>query len=149
MEVDMTSGLAVFDTTVQESNTWRSMIDARLPPCSRQEAYGAFRAVVHTLRDRLPLEAVLSLSAQLPLLLRGIFFEGWRPADAAFDIHDAEAFGEAVARRLPPGFSRHGKDAAQAVFSAFDRLDSGETAKLARHLPLAMRRLFPIEHRAD
>ena len=82
----MSTGLPVFDTTVQASNAWLNAIEARFPPCDRQQAYAAFRAAGHVLRDRLPMEAVLGLSAQLPMLLRGVFLEGWRPDEGALDI---------------------------------------------------------------
>ncbi len=52
----MSTGLAVFDTTVQQSNEWLKAIEARLQPCGLGQAYGAFRAVTHVLRDRLPME---------------------------------------------------------------------------------------------
>ena len=74
----MSIGLAVFDTTVQDTNEWLSGLEAQLPPCSRQQAYGALRAVFHVLRDRLTIDAVLGLSAQLPMLLRGVFMGGWQ-----------------------------------------------------------------------
>jgi uncharacterized protein (DUF2267 family) len=144
----MSTGLAVFDTTIQQSNEWLGRIEQRLRPCDRQQAYAALRAVLQTLRDRLPMEAVLGLSAQLPLLLRGVFLEGWRPTDGPSDLRDPEAFGEAVASHFPPAFPRQGTETAEAVFAVMgDRLDPGETAKLVRHLPIPLRALFPLEHR--
>ncbi|TIO71909.1 DUF2267 domain-containing protein, partial [Mesorhizobium sp.] len=37
----------------------------------------------HTLRDWLSPEEMADLSAQLPTLVRGIYFEGWSPAKPA------------------------------------------------------------------
>jgi len=68
----MSTGLAVFDTSVQETNEWLRAIEQRLRPCERQQAYTALRAVLHVLRDRLPTDAVLGLSAQVPMLMRGL-----------------------------------------------------------------------------
>ena len=48
----MTTGLAVFDTTVQETNAWLNQIEAGLPPCGKQDAYQALRTVLHVLRDK-------------------------------------------------------------------------------------------------
>jgi uncharacterized protein (DUF2267 family) len=146
----MSTGLTVFDSTVQESNAWLKRIEQRLQPCDRQQAYAALRAVTHALRDRLPADAVLGLSAQLPMLLRGMFFEGWRPVEGPTRIRDPEEFAQDVARRFPPGFPRQGNEAAEAVFRAMgDKLDPGEMAKLVRHLPIPLRSFFPIEHRVD
>src|SRR3546814_12105744 len=45
----------------------------------RPRAYRLMRAVLHALREWLPPEEMSDLAAQLPLLVRGVFFEGWRP----------------------------------------------------------------------
>jgi uncharacterized protein (DUF2267 family) len=140
----MSTGLPVFDTTVQETNLWLKAVEARLPPCDRQEAYAALRAVLHELRDRLPMEAVLGLSAQLPMLLRGVFLEGWRPASGPTSIRDPQAFAGEVAERLAPTFPCPPNDTVEAVFAALaEQLDAAEISKLAQHLPPRLRNFFP------
>jgi uncharacterized protein (DUF2267 family) len=144
----MSAGLPVFDTTVQQSNEWLKLVESRLPPCGRQGAYEAFRAVLHVLRDRLPIDAVLGLSAQLPILLRGVYFEGWRPQNGPTKIHDRQVFADAVAAQLPPNFPRQADDVIEAVFAALGaRLDPGESRKLVQHLPIPLRTYWPFEHR--
>lgn len=139
----MTTGLAVFDTTVQQSNEWLKGVGARLKPCDRRQAYEALRAVLHVLRDRLPLDGVLGLSAQLPLLLRGVFLEGWRPGNGPTDIRQPLTFAEAVERLLPPAFPREGLGATKAVFEVMaEHLDAGETEKLIAYLPAPLRPLW-------
>lgn len=143
----MSTGLSVFDTTIQESNTWLKAIETRLPPCDRHQAYAAFRAVSHVLRDRLPMEAVLGLSAQLPMLLRGVFLEGWRPVEGVLDVHTADAFAAEIERRFPPSFPRRGNEAAEAVLGVMaDQLDPGESRKLLDRLPKPLRALLPSAH---
>jgi uncharacterized protein (DUF2267 family) len=138
------AGLAVFDTTVQETNLWLKGVEARLPPCSRQQAYDALRAVLHGLRDRLPIEAVLGLSAQLPMLLRGVFLEGWRPGAGPTDISDPQIFADAIGGHLPPAFPRQPNEVTEAVLAvAAEQLDPGEMAKLAHYLPARLRNVFP------
>jgi uncharacterized protein (DUF2267 family) len=46
----------------------------------REFAYGVLRAWLHTLRDRLTVEAAAHSAAQLPDLIRGVFYAGWDPA---------------------------------------------------------------------
>ncbi|HRD28068.1 MAG TPA: DUF2267 domain-containing protein [Caulobacter sp.] len=143
----MTTGLPVFDTTVQETNRWLARVQAMLPASSRQQAYAATRAVLHVLRDRLPMDAVLGLSAQMPMLMRGLFLEGWRPDAGPTAIRTPEAFRDAVADRLPAGFPRSAEAITPAVFAVLaDRIDPGETDKLRRHLPESLRALWPADH---
>ncbi|HEX5380049.1 MAG TPA: DUF2267 domain-containing protein [Phenylobacterium sp.] len=143
----MTTGLPVFDTTVQETNVYLKAVEARLKPCSRQQAYDAARATLHALRDRLPAEAVLGLSAQLPMLLRGVYLEGWRPADGPTDIRDPQEFAAEVGKHLPAMFPRQPNEATEAVFAVLaEQLDPGEVTKLAHYLPPRLRSFFPAHY---
>ena len=74
-----TSGLAVLDHTVQETNIWLKAVAEQLQ-LDRHDAYIALRAVLHALRDRLPPEVAVHLGAQLPMLVRGLYYEGWHMA---------------------------------------------------------------------
>ena len=74
-----TTGLSVFDETIHLTNAWlKEMMDSRVWE-DRQRAYRALRVVLHSLRDRLPLIQVTDLAAQLPMLVRGFYYEGWQP----------------------------------------------------------------------
>jgi len=142
----MSTGLPVFDTTVQETNLWLKAVEGRLPPCDRQEAYAALRSVLHVLRDRLPTEATLGLSAQLPMLLRGVFLEGWRPAAGPTGIRDPQVFASEVAEHLPPTFPCLPNETVTAVFAVMaEQLDAGEVSKLEQFLPPRLRNFFPAQ----
>ena len=71
--------VSVIDRTVAKTNEWLVRLCRELDIDDRQRAYGALRAVLHTLRDRIGPEVSVHLAAQLPLLVRGIFYEGWDP----------------------------------------------------------------------
>ena len=47
----------------------------------KNDGYKALRAVLQTLRDQLPVNEAVHFASQLPLLLRGLLFEEWRPAN--------------------------------------------------------------------
>lgn len=139
----MSTGLAVFDTTVRESNSWLAAIQERLRPCTRQQAYAALRAALHVLRDRLPPEGALALSAQLPMLLRGLFLEGWE-AGPAGGVRDPDAFCAEIEDRLPPAFPRDPRSVAEAVFAVLAaKVDPGQARKLLALLPPPLRTLWP------
>ncbi|WIY00457.1 DUF2267 domain-containing protein [Amycolatopsis mongoliensis] len=62
------------------AHTWLAVVRDRLGTDDRQLAYRVLRAWLHTVRDRLTVEAAAHFAAQLPELLRGVFYEGWNPS---------------------------------------------------------------------
>jgi hypothetical protein len=95
------SGVAALDHTIQETNIWLKAIAEELPFDNRHHAYNALRAVLHALRDRLPPEAAVHLGAQLPMLVRGIYYEGWRMAGKPTKERSAQEFSDHVRKELP------------------------------------------------
>ena len=72
------SGYDVFDGTLQKTNVWLNDIMNELDWQEHPyKAYLALRTVLHTLRDRLTIEEAVQLGAQLPMLVRGFYYEGW------------------------------------------------------------------------
>jgi Uncharacterized conserved protein (DUF2267) len=69
-----------------------------VPPAAIE---GALRSVLHVLRNRLTPEQAVHLGAQLPLLVRGIFYEGWRIAGKPSDERHPVEFATLVAADLP------------------------------------------------
>ena len=90
------TGLEVFDKTLQTTNIWLNEIMDRLGP-DRQLAWKALSVVLHKLRDRLPLELSAHLGAQLPLLVRGIYYDQFEPGRIPADCRSPEEFTEEVA----------------------------------------------------
>ena len=136
-----TSGLAVLDHTVQETNIWLKAIAEQLK-LDRHDAYIALRAVLHALRDRLPPEVAVNLGAQLPMLVRGFYYEGWRIAGKPTKDRHVEEFAYHISTELPPQFSLDPVTVARAVFETlWERLDPGEFEKLMHHLPTSLRSL--------
>ncbi len=140
----MRTGFAVFDDTVQETSLWLGAVQAGLPSCDQGQAYTALRAVLHVLRDRLPLAGVLGLSMQLPHLLRGIALEGWRPHDGLSDVRDVDAFAAAVGARLPDNFPRSASEVVQTVLAVIAaKLAPEDVGKIPRLLPAPLRTTWP------
>jgi uncharacterized protein (DUF2267 family) len=74
------TGIQALDTAVETAEEWISALMARLGWQDRQKVYLAFLAALHALRDSLPRDEAGYLGVQLPVLLRGLYFEGWHPA---------------------------------------------------------------------
>ncbi len=67
-----------FDTAVQKGNLWLKDIEKAGKLRSRFQAYAVLRCVLHALRDCLPPAEAVKFSAQMPLLVKGVFFDGWK-----------------------------------------------------------------------
>ena len=144
------SSVSTLDHTVQETNNWLKAIAEQLRLDDRQQAYGALRAVLHALRDRLPPETAVNFGAQLPILVRGIYYEGWHMAGKPTKDRSAEEFANHVLNQLPPQFPIDPLTVTRGVFEIlWERIDPGEFAKLMDHLPAAVRHLrAPVGSRA-
>ena len=137
-----TTGVTALDHTVQETNVWLKAVDEQLVLENRHHAYNALRAVLHALRDRLQPEAAVKLGAQLPIMVRGIYYEGWHMAATPTKERHLEEFAAHILRELPPQFPIDPLRAARGVYEVlWERLSSGEFEKLMAHLPASLRNL--------
>jgi uncharacterized protein (DUF2267 family) len=76
-----TTGFDAFDKTIHKTNTLLKQIETELGwENQRNMSYAVLRAVLHALRDRLTVQEAADLAAQFPLLVQGIFYDGWNPA---------------------------------------------------------------------
>ena len=131
-----TTGLPVFDTTVQETNLWLKAIMESLHTDDRHLAYLALRSTLHALRDRLGPESAVHLAAQLPMLVRGLYYEGWRLAASQSKERTRADFLEHVRSELPRGSAIDPNVAVRAVFAVmWEKLDLGEVGKVIDRLP--------------
>lgn len=138
-----TTGLAVFDKTLQETNLWLKALMARLGTENREEAYAVLRATLHALRDRIGPENAVHLGAQLPILLRGVYYEGWRMAGTQSKERHKLEFLQHAHREMPGVIDTDTELAVRAVFEVmWDRLDQGEVAKLVKMFPTELRDLW-------
>jgi uncharacterized protein (DUF2267 family) len=137
------TGLDVFDKTLQTTNIWLKEIAEEIGP-DRQRAYHALGAVLRALRDRLTIDEAAQLSAQLPLLIRGIYFDQWRPAEQPKRVRHLDDFLAMIAKGEGEGTPIDPEDAARAVFKVLERhIARGEADQLKAVLPAEIRSLWP------
>ena len=76
------TGFSSFSTTVDKTNRVLKDIEQAYnwPKERRNQSYAALRSVLHALRDRLTVEETAQLAAELPMLIRGIYYESWHPS---------------------------------------------------------------------
>lgn len=101
------------------------------------------RAVLHQLRDRLTMQEALDLGAQLPLIVRGIYFEGWRPSHTPEKVRTREKFLDGVIFKLLP-HQIPPESAVRDVFALLARhCDPGEIGDVIEQLPKDIKTLWP------
>jgi uncharacterized protein (DUF2267 family) len=109
----------------------------------RHLAYIALRATLHALRDRIGPENAVHLAAQLPMLVRGLYYEGWRLAASQSKERTRADFLEHVRSELPRGSAIDPNVAARAVFAVmWEKLDLGEVGKVIDRLPPELKELW-------
>lgn len=72
---------------VQVAHEWLAAVAAEFGTEDARFVYRATRAWLHAVRDRLPVVEVAHLGAQLPELLRGVYYDGWTPSATPKHIH--------------------------------------------------------------
>lgn len=137
-------GLEVIDETVQHTHVWLNDLAERIETADRRRALRLLRAVMAAIRDFLPHEEAAHLSAQLPVLLRGFFWEGWRPSETPSAARSATAFFDAVGGRYDPGPNGSLEADTEEVFRLLSvRISAGEIEDVRRCLPEEIRDLWP------
>ncbi len=136
--------METFETTIQKTNLWlKDLMDAEGWE-DRHRAYLALRAALHALRDRLSIEDAAHLAAQLPMLVRGFYYEGWEPAHKPQRLRSKDDFLAHVAELMPEDPELDSERVARAVFELlFRRISKGEIQNLKGSLPKEIRELWP------
>lgn len=138
------TGLEVFDRTLQVTNTWLDEIMRGLECTDRHKAYHALRAVLHTLRNRLPVHDAAHFAAQLPMLVRGLFYEGWQPSKVPVKEHTRDEFLAHVTDAFALDVTADSKTIARTVLRVIAlHVTPGEREKVKRILPEPIRDLWP------
>jgi len=133
-----TTGLDVFDKTLQTTNIWLDEVMAEFGP-SRSIAWHILTTVLHALRDRLPTELVAHFGAQLPLLVRGGYYDQWRPGPADHP-RTFEAFVADIEKGMSSTRPINTVNAAHTVFRILSRhVTAGQITKVQDALPDAIR----------
>ena len=139
------TGLEVFDTTIQTTNGWLNSINEELGWWGdRQLAYHALRSTLQTLRDRLTVDMAAHLGAQLPLLVRGIYYEGWKPSNTPLKVRTQEEFLSVIEERYKQREPVDFDELARAVFKTVNRhIAPDQAEKIREILGDELRSLWP------
>ncbi|MBI4471524.1 MAG: DUF2267 domain-containing protein [Acidobacteria bacterium] len=130
------TGLEVFDSTIQRTNSWLKDFMEELNWTDRRKSYLTLRWVLHVIRHSMTVENAAYFGDQLPMLLRGLFFEHWKPEGRPLPERSREEFlaNEVIFR---------------ALFRMLERkISEGEIEEVYQALPRGLQELWPPRSRA-
>jgi len=140
------TGVSALDTTIQKTNIWLKEIMEEIGSDDRHQAYLALRSVIHSLRDRLTVEEATDLGAQLPMLVRGFYYDGWNPSGKPIKFHKDE-FLSSIREQFVGGPTIDTEKIAQAVFRVLDKhIADGEIEDIKAVLPHDLKEFWESRH---
>jgi uncharacterized protein (DUF2267 family) len=138
----------VFDTTLQKTNLWVKEISDLLHWDDYHKAYHGLRAVLHALRDRLPVPEAAHLGAQLPMLVRGLYYDNWKPASTPVKVKTAQEFYDVVKKNFTADKNVNPMRLTEAVMKVLaTNLSPGELEKLREIFPPHLREIWVEDER--
>lgn len=133
-----------FDSTLQKTNVWLGDLSEELGWDDPHRSYRALRATLHALRDRLTVAETAHLGAQLPMLIRGIYYEGWNPSGKPLKERQQEEFLGHIEDELRPDLDADPERVARGVFRMLSRrISEGEIQDIKHVLPRKLAALWP------
>ncbi len=138
------TGITSIDHSTQVTAEWLNEICDRLDWADNRRAYLLLRTVLHGLRDWMTVDEAADLAAQLPLLVRGIYYEGWNPSATPAHPRAKADFME----RVEQAFNKEPLDdpdgAVAAVFAILEKhVSKGEVDQVRKAMRKEIRELWP------
>ncbi|WP_028034488.1 DUF2267 domain-containing protein [Chelativorans sp. J32] len=137
------TGLDVLDKTIQTTHIWLNEIMEEHGD-DRQAAWHILGAVLRALRDRLPAELAAHLAAELPLVVRGLYYDQYEPSKQPDRTRSLDEFLERVQDGLKMTRPVDPTEASRTVFKVIaHHVDLGQSAKVRDALPKDVQALWP------
>jgi uncharacterized protein (DUF2267 family) len=128
------------ERSVHKTNEWLKAIGSEPGIGDREDAWRILRAYLELIREQLNLDEAAQLSAQLPLVIRGAFWEGFDPGDDSAKLRDRQAFLARFAERAQlDGAGRAERAAAVVTRVLRNRISEGELEDVLSQLPAEVR----------
>lgn len=126
-----------------ETKSWLTDLATYMHSPGRTDwSFNVLKAVLHTIRDRTTVEEVFHLSAQLPVLIRGVYLEGYKPSGKPEKMN-AEEFMTQIRNRMGPSVEVLPADALQSVFRILhEKISPGEMEDIKGSMPKDIQRLW-------
>lgn len=144
-EIEVTTGVRNLDNSIDLTNVWFRDILSQLKWQSKESAYQALRGTLHALRDRLPAEEAVELASQLPLLVKGMYYDGWTLRDKP-EKFKKEEFARRVHAQFEFDDNVNPAEVIRAVLRVMYRhMGEGELRDVRSNMPKDIQEWFPEE----
>lgn len=139
----MQKSIETFNQTLEKSHLWLKDLKRIGNFNSEEEAYSILRATLHAIRDRLIVNQAVHLAAELPMLIRGLYYEGWKPEATPQEMSKNE-FIETVRANLHQASNTIDPETgAKAIFHLLERkISSGEISHIKSELPTDLKEFW-------
>jgi uncharacterized protein (DUF2267 family) len=143
------TGLESIDHTVEITHRWINELDGLfLGWGNKRKSYRLLRVVLQALRDWLPINESANLAAQLPNLLRGVYYEHWRPATTPLEHRSKADFLARMRAAFVDDPVMEGDEVVSVVFQFLStKISAGEIEDVLQALPADLRALWPAPAR--
>jgi uncharacterized protein (DUF2267 family) len=143
------TGLESIDHTVKLTHTWINDLDNMLGWKDKHRSYQLLRSVLQALRDLLPINESADFAAQLPILVRGIYYEHWRPATTPVKTRSKSDFLARIDREFVGNPITYTAEAVSITFQFLStKIAAGEIEDVRRSLPADLRGLWNLSSAA-
>lgn len=125
-----------FQNTVSKTEEWAEELADRLDLADDPKSYRLLCVTLHAIRDTLSVDEATDLSAQLPQLLRGAYFEGWQPSKTPVKTRNMSDLVNRVEHAFDKDPFENTTEAVTAVFNLLnDHVSQGEINDVRACLP--------------
>lgn len=136
------SKISRFEQALINSMDWMREVQEELD-LDEQDTYQCLRAVLQALRNRLPIAEASALGDKLPMVVRGIYYEDWAPAQGMGGSGEGFLQDVAGALQSADGLEADPEQAARSVLRVLGRrLPKAELDQIAQASPSAIRELL-------
>ena len=128
---------STFESSIDKTNLILKEIEQAYgwPKQRRNQSYAALRTVLQLLRDRLPVQESVQFAAQLPVLVRGVYFDGWDPSNVPIKLNREDFLFE-VRQGFPYDVEGGAESVVQTVLNALRRhISPGEWDDVKATMP--------------
>lgn len=145
--MSMPGGLSFLEPSMQTMLDWLKDVNEQLRIDDYHKSFQGLRAVTHALRDRLPLEEAVDLGAQMPMILRGAYYEGYVPSQAPVKTRHAQEFLDIIQRNFNADPTIDPLRLLRAIFAVLQkRITGGEMEDVRNSLPQDILELIEVGH---